>query len=50
MVTTFDDHAQLCMGGLPTWAAREGLKVVPVFSIAQATLSKRSATDRKARP
>ena len=31
-------------------AAGEGLKVVPVFSMAQATLRRRSATDRRARP
>jgi len=43
-------------GGLPTVyqglfsVAREGLKVVPVFNMAQATLRRRSATDRKARP
>ena len=43
-------------GGLPTVyqgvfsAAREGLKVVPVFNMAQATLRRRSAIDRKARP
>ena len=30
--------------------AREGLKVVPVFNMAQATLRRRSAIDRKARP
>ena len=43
-------------GGLPTVyqglfsVAREGLKVVPVFNMAQATLRRRSAIDRKARP
>jgi hypothetical protein len=43
-------------GGLPTVyqgvfsAAREGLKVVPVFNMAQATLRRRSAIDRRARP
>ena len=31
-------------------AAREGLKVVPVFNMAQATLRRRSAIDRRARP
>ena len=31
-------------------ATGEGLKVVPVFSMAQATLRRRSATDRRARP
>jgi hypothetical protein len=43
-------------GGLPTVyqglfsVAREGLKVVPVFNMAQATLRRRSAIDRRARP
>ena len=43
-------------GDLPTVyqglfsVAREGLKVVPVFNMAQATLRRRSAIDRKARP
>src|SRR5437763_1749516 len=41
--------------GLPTiyqaafWPTRDGLKVVPALSMAQATLSRRSATDRSAR-
>ena len=43
-------------GGLPTFyqgafcAVMDALKVVPVLSIAQATLRSRSATDRSARP
>ena len=43
-------------GGLPTFyqgafcAVMDALKVVPVLSIAQATLRSRSATDRNARP
>jgi len=43
-------------GGLPTvyqaafWSAREGLKVVPDLSMAQATLRRRSPTWRRARP
>ena len=47
---------RLLRGGLPTVyqglfsVAREGLKVVPVFNMAQATLRRRSAIDRKARP
>ncbi len=54
-MTMADKMAILRMGGLPTiWQVgfhgREGSNVVRVFSIAQATARRRSATDRKALP